>query len=128
MFSNDRLRQRRIDMGLTQEEVGDVVGISRSAVQKHERGIIKNVYTSTVELFAKALRCSPAYLMCWTDDPRAGMDEEPEIVLTDFERDMVLNVRQLNEEGAEKVADYIADIVASGRYKKDYPLGMVSEA
>lgn len=61
-------------MGLTLEEVGDTVGIGRSAVQKYEKGVIKNIYTSTVELFAKALVCSPAYLMCWTDDVHSNAE------------------------------------------------------
>lgn len=124
MFSCDRLRERRISMGLTQEEVGSIAGITRSAVQKYERGIIKNVYTSTLELFAQALRCSPAYLMCWTDNPREGMDLE----LTQTERAIIRAYRELNEEGAEKVAEYIKDLSSSGRYIKSHSDGMVSEA
>lgn len=124
MFSNERLRDRRISMGLTQEEVGNIAGITRSAVQKYERGIIKNVYTSTLELFAQALRCSPAYLMCWTDNPREGMEEE----YTHKEREIIRAYRELNEEGAEKVEEYIKDISSSGRYIKSNSNGMVSEA
>lgn len=124
MFSCDRLRERRISMGLTQEEVGNIAGITRSAVQKYERGIIKNVYTSTLELFAQALRCSPAYLMCWTDNPREGMELE----LNSKERDIIRAYRELNDEGAEKVEEYIKDISSSGRYIKSDSAGMVSEA
>ncbi|MBQ6411086.1 MAG: hypothetical protein IJI16_03955, partial [Atopobiaceae bacterium] len=32
-----------------------------SAVQKYEKGKIKNIYISTIELFSKALHCSPLY-------------------------------------------------------------------
>ena len=39
MFSSDRLRERRLAMGLTLEQVGEVVGISRSAVQKYEKKV-----------------------------------------------------------------------------------------
>lgn len=124
MFSCDRLRERRISMGLTQEEVGKIAGITRSAVQKYERGIIKNVYTSTLELFAQALRCSPAYLMCWTDNPREGMELE----LNSKEREIIRAYRELNDEGAEKVEEYIKDISSSGRYIKSDSAGMVSEA
>ena len=58
MFNPERLRQRRLDMGLTSKKLVRL-GISRSAVNKYERGVIKNVYTSVVEGFASVLRCSP---------------------------------------------------------------------
>jgi len=69
MFIPERLKKRRLEMGLTLKEVADVVGISMSAVQKYEKGKIKNIYISTIELFAKALHCSPLYLINWIDTP-----------------------------------------------------------
>ncbi|MEA4933104.1 MAG: helix-turn-helix transcriptional regulator [Lawsonibacter sp.] len=114
MFSSERLRQRRINMGMTQEEVGEIVGISRSGVQKHEKGIIKNVTTSTVELFAKALRCSPAYLMCWTDDPRIDGGHG------DQGLDRLIGVwDRMNEEGRAKILEYADDIADKYSQKGD---------
>lgn len=84
MFSNVRLKQRRLDMGLTLEEVGNIVGVSRSAVQKYEKGKIINIYTSIVELFAKALRCSPAYLMCWSDEPNETLKKDEILNSTEY--------------------------------------------
>lgn len=111
MLSRDRPRQRRLDMGLTQAEVGYMVGISRSAVQKHEKGIVKGGNTSTVELFVKALRCSPAYLMCWTNDPRAEDDR------TDQALDHLVSTwSELNDEGRAKVLQYAEDIANNTRY------------
>lgn len=37
------------------------------------------------------------------------------------------SMEQLNEEGQDKVVDYAADLVASGRYIKDDQLGVVQE-
>lgn len=122
MFNPERLRQRRLDMGLTLEEVGRPLGISRSAVNKYERGVIKNIYTSVVESFATVLRCSPGYLMGWTDDPLEGMHPSfsmsPELLALNDALD------QLNEEGKEKLLDYAADLVASGRYIKSDSVGL----
>ncbi len=129
MFDNERLRKRRIDMGLTQEEVGAVVGISRSAVQKYEKNVIKNVYTSTVELFAQALRCSPAYLLGWTDDPREGLPGFPTDEPMAGDEKKFLNLyRDLNDEGKERLLRYAEDLVASGNYKKYGSAGMVQES
>lgn len=122
MFSPERLRQRRLDMGLTLEEVGQPLGISRSAVNKYERGVIKNIYTSVVEGFAGVLRCSPGYLMGWTDDPRDGVaapgPAAPQLAA------LAAALEQLNDEGQEKLLDYAADLVASGRYIKSGASGL----
>lgn len=102
MFSSERMKQRRLDMGLTLEEVGAVVGVSRSAVQKYEKNIIKNVNTNTVELFAKALHCSPAYLMCWTDDPLEGMHPLDEgIVVQNDELEILQAWREATDSARE---------------------------
>ena len=118
MFNPERLRQRRLNMGLTLEEVGAPLGISRSAVNKYERGVIKNVYTSVVEGFASVLHCSPGYLMGWTDDPLASVDSAVPVSLSPQLRALTDALDQLNEEGQEKLLDYAADLVASGRYRK----------
>lgn len=118
MFNYQRLKARRVDLDLTLEDVGNVAGISRSAVQKYEKGIIKNVYVSMVELFAKALRCNPAYLMGWVDTPEIETATGEALTLSNAERNMVITVRNLNEEGQEKIADYLDDLTSSGKYKK----------
>ncbi len=116
MFDNNRLKNRRLDMGLTLEEVGNVVGITRSAVQKHEKGIIKNVYTSTVELFAKALRCSPAYLMSWTDDPSIDISTTNND-LTQKEKRLITAYR--NKPNMQASIDKLLDIECGGSISDD---------
>ena len=124
MFNPERLRQRRLDMGLTLEEVGAPLGISRSAVNKYERGVIKNVYTSVVEGFASVLRCSPGYLMGWTDDPLAGVTSAAPAALSPQLQALADALDQLNDEGQEKLLDYAADLVAGGRYIKTCASGL----
>lgn len=128
MFNPERLRQRRLDMGLTLEEVGAPIGISRSAVNKYERGVIKNVYTSVVEGFASVLRCSPGYLMGWTDDPLSGVTSSAPTTLSPQLQALSSALDQLNDEGREKLLDYASDLVASGRYIKTHSSGVGQEA
>lgn len=118
MFNYQRLKARRVELDLTLEDVGAIAGISRSAVQKYEKGIIKNVYVSMVEQFAKALRCNPAYLLGWVDTPELENAVGDALTLSNPERNMVLTVRDLNDEGQEKIADYLDDLKSSGKYKK----------
>lgn len=66
-FMRDRLKQRRLDMGLTLEEVANELNVERPTIQRYESGKIKSISTTTVEALAQALHCSPAYLMGWSD-------------------------------------------------------------
>lgn len=118
MFNYQRLKARRVDLDMTLEDVGNVAGISRSAVQKYEKGIIKNVYVSMVEQFAKALRCNPAYLLGWVDTPEIETTTGDNLILTTSEKNMVVSVRDLSQEGQEKITDYLDDLTSSGKYKK----------
>ncbi len=126
MFDPERLRKRRLDMGLTLEEVGLPLGISRSAVNKYERGVIKNIYTSIVEGFATILHCSPGYLMGWTDDPHEGL-LGPAPALPPRLKALSDALDQLNDEGGEKLLDYAEDLVSSGRYIKTDQAGLVQK-
>ena len=69
MFMGQRLRELRKLRGFSQQELGDVLGVSRSAIQKQESGKSKSIDTLSLELLAQKLNCSPSYLMGWTDDP-----------------------------------------------------------
>jgi len=69
MFDGKRLLKIRTERGWSQERLGEVIGVSRSAINKYEVGVVTDVKASQVELLASALGCSAAYLVCWTDDP-----------------------------------------------------------
>jgi transcriptional regulator with XRE-family HTH domain len=62
-----RVRQRRIQLGLSQEELAKRLGYSsRSTINKIENGTNDVVQTKVVD-FAKALDTTVAYLMAWDD-------------------------------------------------------------
>ena len=55
--------------------------------------------------------------------------EQSSPVLSPAEHQLVNDFRSLNEEGQEKVSEYAADLVASGRYqKKNRSLSMADPA
>lgn len=69
MTVGDRIRQKRIDQGVTQQELADKVGISKQAIYKYEANIVTNIPTDRVDAMAKALHCSPSFLMGWEASP-----------------------------------------------------------
>lgn len=60
---DNRLYERRKELGLTLEEVGNIVGVSKSTVKKWESGYIENMKRDKIALLAKALKVSPLYIM-----------------------------------------------------------------
>ncbi|MBQ8794062.1 MAG: helix-turn-helix transcriptional regulator [Clostridia bacterium] len=54
--------------GMTQEEVGAIVGVTKATIQKYEAGVVKNLRRPTIEKLAVALNTSPGYLMGWTEN------------------------------------------------------------
>ncbi len=64
----ERIKERRISMGFTQEELGVKLGLQKSAIAKYENGRVENIKRSVISSMASVLECSPAYLMGW-DEP-----------------------------------------------------------
>lgn len=76
MTTADRIKNRRIELGLTQLEVARRLGLTtKAAVSKVEQQG-NNVTLKSVEKFAKALHCAPAYLMGWSDEKYDGPEYE----------------------------------------------------
>lgn len=62
-----RIKARRIELELTLEELGDMVGAGASTVRKWETGFIKNMRSDKIKRVAEALQVTPAYLMGWDE-------------------------------------------------------------
>lgn len=71
----DRIKNRRLELGLTLEDVARKVGVSKPTVLRWESGDIANMRSDKISKLADALLTTPSYLMCWTDDP--SIREQP---------------------------------------------------
>ena len=67
MEMNHRIRERRLALNLTQEELAHRLGMQKSAIAKYESGRVENIKRSTLAKMSEILECSPAYLMGWDD-------------------------------------------------------------
>lgn len=63
-----RIKELRLSLSLTLEEVANQVGVGKSTVRKWETGIIANMKRDKIAALAKALHTTPGYLMGWTDE------------------------------------------------------------
>lgn len=67
MTMGERIKALRIQHGLTQEELGQKVGVQKSAIYKYETGLVVNLKRSMIEKLALALGVKPTYLMGLSD-------------------------------------------------------------
>lgn len=66
------LADRRKQIGLTQKEVADAVGVSEATVSRWESGEIANMRRDRIAALAKILGCSTDFVM-------TGNSEEPKV-------------------------------------------------
>ena len=74
MTIGDRIKARRLELNLTLEDVGKLVGVTRQTVQKYESGVVLSIPSDKIELLAKALDTTPTCLMGWDDPPSNPQD------------------------------------------------------
>ena len=67
MDFKDTIKARRKELGLTLEEVGQIVGVSKTTIQRGESGEIKNQRRDKIVKLAQALQTTPAQLMGWAE-------------------------------------------------------------
>ena len=68
MSIGTRMKERRLQLKKTLEEVGSVVGVSKATIQRYEKGAITNIPSDKIEKIAKALSTTPAFLMGWEEN------------------------------------------------------------
>ena len=75
MTIGERIKRRRMELGLTAEELGERLGKDRATIYRYENGKIKNLPAATLEPLAEALMTTPADLMGYSTVPENGQSE-----------------------------------------------------
>lgn len=63
METKDIIKQRRKELGLTQQDIADVVGVSKPTVNRWENGGIDNIGSRKLSKLAKALKTTAEHLI-----------------------------------------------------------------
>ena len=72
MEIGQKIKQARIAKCLTQEELGNLVGLQKSAIAKYENGRVVNIKRSTLQKLAKALDLRGSDLIIEADPKEAA--------------------------------------------------------
>ena len=110
MNIGEKIRAARISKGMTQEELGKLLGVQKSAVAKYENGRVVNIKRSTLKKISEILEIRPSELIS-TEEMQKKNDTLTDIVVklrTDDElATFVENVVQLTPEQFENVKQIV---------------------
>ena len=67
MGFKENIKARRLELGLTTDDVAKIVGVSNATISRWETGAISNQRRDKLQLLAQALHTTPAELMGWED-------------------------------------------------------------
>ena len=99
MTIGERIKELRLEKGMSQEELGKLVGVQRAAINKYEKGLVVNLKREVIAKLATALGTTPTDLMGWTDEDK----KEPTVEndgLPDINKELIEMVKDLSEEDA----------------------------
>ena len=109
MEIGQKIKKARLERGLTQQELGGIIGVQKSAIAKYESGRVVNIKRSTVQKIAKALTIRPSELI-FSESPRDAADLHVKII-TDFElMEAIKDYYVLSEENKRMVRDLIRSL------------------
>ena len=100
MTIGERIKQRRMELGLSVDEVAEKLGKNRATVYRYESNEIENLPVGTLEPLAKILETTPAQLMGWEDEEQ---DEN-------YRRIFAKKLNKYMEISNKKQADIINDL------------------
>lgn len=109
MELGQKIKKARIEKGLTQQALGDLVGVQKSAIAKYENGRVVNIKRSTMQKIASALDIRPSELI-FEKSPEDTADLHVKI-LTDFDlMDVLKEYYELSSDNQKMVRELIRNL------------------
>jgi len=119
----DRIKFLREQAGLTQEELGEKIGVQKSAIRKYEKGEVKNMKRSSIRILSDLFNVSPTYLMGWDDEKEIALEvkliEQIQVQYGKQAIELLSMFTKLNDAGTEKALETISDLLCIEKYRKE---------
>ena len=75
MTVGERIKQRRKQIGMSAEQLAEIIGKSAATVYRYENGSIESVDSQALQPIADALGVTPGYLMGWGESVDEADDD-----------------------------------------------------
>ena len=122
MKVGERIRELRISRGLNQEDLGEILGVTKGAIKKYENGQIRNFKADTIKKLTNYFGVPPVNFIYDSDEmPDYSKPAIESFLYTYFggQADILKNINTLNSDGILKVGEYVRDLSEIPKYRKD---------
>lgn len=110
MEIGEKIKTARKKKGMTQEDLGKLVGVQKSAIAKYESGRVVNIKRSTLQKIASALNIRPSELI-FEESPKESASFHVKVI-SDLElMDTLKDYYRLTPSNQEMVRDLIRNLV-----------------
>lgn len=115
MNTGDIIKKLRNEKKITQTELGEMLGVNTSSIQKYESGATKNLKLETIRKLCHIFEV-PAAIFVFPEIFNRSLNKDfRKYHLFDY---LLTGVLGLTDEGKEKILVYIEDIYANEKYKQ----------
>lgn len=103
------IKDARMAKGLTQEELGKLVGVQKSAIAKYENGRVVNIKRSTLQGLAKALDLKGSDLII-ASNPKESAELSARVLIDSDLRETVELYSSLSADNKKIVKDLLRSL------------------
>ena len=104
----DRMKEARIKLGYSAEQVAEFLGTSPATVYRYENGDISKLPSKFIKPLADFLCVTPGWLMGWSNDGPFESSPDPEISIVSG------MMESMSKEQKQQVIDLIKILVKKG--------------
>jgi transcriptional regulator with XRE-family HTH domain len=109
MNVGEKIKAARIAKGMTQEELGNILGLQKSAIAKYEKGRVVNIKRSTLKKISEVLDIRPSELIYEEIEksPVQAAERHIEIIMDEDISDIFDDFKMLDEAQRKIVKDLV---------------------
>jgi repressor LexA len=109
MEIGQKIKHARLAKGLTQEELGNLVGLQKSAIAKYENGRVVNIKRSTLQKLARALDLRGSDLII-ESEPQEAAEFHARVLLDDELMEVIEMYYTLTEDEQKTIRNLIRSL------------------
>lgn len=119
MNVGDYIKKLRTEKGLTQEELGEMLGVKRAAVNKWESGMVQNLKRTTMQKLAVIFNVNPATFIDGSESFESETEKKPPLKFPNADEQELLTIyRNVNEDGQDYIMQTARMVEGTERYRK----------
>jgi transcriptional regulator with XRE-family HTH domain len=125
MTTGERIKQRRLELKLSVDEVANRLGKNRATIYRYESDDIENLPTTVLEPLSIILDTTPAQLMGWdkskqlSDEINIVMDISNANIHYKNQRDLIEQFDKLNFKGEEEAVKRVRELTLLSEYTEN---------